>query len=243
MVNYNLLEKRYTCVALKFFKRMKKKHNVICLLVTGSYFKKRLTKKSDLDIFLIADKSCSLREKGVMIIDGIKVSYFLNPYWKILELLNSEKAKLKRPTAEFVYFSDCLIGKEEGHNLKKIAKETIDSSTPKIASKEVLYLGWKLYDKLGVFKRKNYERFNKEYLKFDLFDFSINTFFLIKRLYKPNAKYVLKRIKIIDNLFYNKVKKFLEDKSDSNLINLTRYLLRLLNFKSENYFRRIKAKD
>jgi ferredoxin-fold anticodon binding domain-containing protein len=180
-------------------------------------------------------------EKGVYVIDGVKVSYFLNPYWKIIKLLNSEKGKLKRPTTEFVYFSDCFTGKREAGVLKKIGKNIINSLTAKIDSKEISYFGWKLYDKIEILKRKNYDSLKKEYLKFDLFDLSINIFFLIKRSYKPHAKYVLERIKILDILFYKKVKKFLVNKSDPNLIDLTAYLLKLLNFNSKNYFKKTKA--
>lgn len=241
MENYKLLKEKYDKVALKFFQIMKKRYKVVCMLLTGSYYTKKLTKRSDLDIFLITDNKSNLRVKGVNFIDGIKVSYFLNPYWKIVKLLKSEKNKLKRPTAEFVYFSDCFIGKKEVKLLKKIAKNTINSLATRVNSKESLYLGWKLYDKAEVLKRKNYNLFNKEYLKFDLFNFSVDTFFLIKRSYKPNAKYVLERMKMLDSLFYNKVKKFLKDNSDSNLIGLTTHIVKLLNFKQKEYFKKTKA--
>ena len=156
VVKYKLLEKKYKSVSLKFLERMNKKYKIVCMLVTGSYYTKKLTKKSDLDLFLVTDRASNLREKGVNIIHGIKISYFLNPYWKIIKLLDSEKNKFKRPTAEFVYFSNCLTGEKEAKILKEMAKETINSLTPKIDAEEILYLGWKLYDKVEVFKRKNY---------------------------------------------------------------------------------------
>ena len=102
-------------------------------------------------------------------------------------------------------------------------------------------MGWKLYDKIEVLKRKNYNLLNKEYLKFDLFDLSINIFFLIKRLYKPYVKYTLEKIRILDKIFYKKIKKFLKNKSYSNLIDLTTYIIKLLNFNSKNYFKKNKS--
>jgi|TARA_Y100000034_G_C6895667_1_gene412863 predicted nucleotidyltransferase len=240
MENNKLLEEKYNKIALEFLEKMRKKFDIVCVLLTGSYFTKKLTKKSDLDVFLITNTS-NLREKGVNIIKGVKVSYFLNPYWKIIKLLNSEKNKLKRPTAEFIYFSDCLIGEEKARPLKKIAKKTINSSIPKIDVKEKSYLGWKIYDKLEVFKRENYNSFNKEYLKFNLFELLINTFFLIKKSYRPHSKYTLEKINTIDKIFHKKIEKFLKNESNSNLIYLSNYLLKLLNFSSEDYFKREKT--
>ncbi|MEK9206943.1 MAG: nucleotidyltransferase domain-containing protein [Patescibacteria group bacterium] len=242
MENYKILQEKYDKVALKFLQIMKKKYKIVCMLLTGSYYTKKLNKKSDLDVFLITKNSSNLRIKGVSFVNGIKVSYFLNPYKKIVRLLNSERGKLKRPTAEYVYFSDCLIGKGEAGFLKKIAKRTIKSLIIKIDIKERLYLGWKLYDKLEIFKRKDYNSLNKEYLKFDLFDLSIGTFFFIKRSYKPHAKYVLNRIKILDKIFYKKVKTFLKERSNSKLANLAAYVLKLLGFNKKDYFKKTKAK-
>ena len=241
MPKHELLKEKYRKIAMKFLLQKKKEHKILCMLLTGSYYSGKISKTSDLDVFLITDNLSNLREKGVKFIEDIKVSYFINPYWKIIELLNSEKGELKRPTAEFIYFSDCVFGNEEEKKLKKLAKATIDSLIPKIDGGEISYLGWKLLDKMDVLKRKNYDKLNKEYLKHNLFELSVNTFFLMKRSYKPHAKYVLNYIKTLDEMYYYKLRKYLEDKSDSNLFFIVNYLLKLLNFNSEDYFKRTKV--
>lgn len=91
---------------------------------------------------------------------------------------------------------------------------------------------------MEVFKRENYNSFNKEYLKFNLFELLINTFFLIKKSYRPHSKYTLEKINTIDKIFHKKIEKFLKNESNSNLIYLSNYLLKLLNFSSEDYFKR-----
>lgn len=241
MEKSNRIRKKYFNVALKFLNKMKSKHKIICMLITGSYYQKNLTKFSDLDIFLITNNSSHLREKGTQIIDGIKVSYFLNPYWKIKESLLFEKGRIKRPTSEFIYFSECIYGIKEIERLKKLAKISLNSKIQKIDKKEITYLGWKLYDKSEVLKRKNYNSLNKEYLKHDLFNFCIEIFFLLKRSYKPHTKYTLEKIEVLDKQFYNILKRFLKNDSNFNLLLLSSYLLNLLNFKSKDYFKRTKA--
>ena len=233
------LKSKYTKAALKFLKQISADHRIICALVTGSYYTGALTESSDLDIFLITDNSSKLRERGVLFFEGIKVSYFLNPYWKIVELLSYEKGKLKRPTAEIICFSKCLAGSVR--ELRRAAKKTLNSLTPKINEKEITHLGWKLYDKIEVFNRKNYAEINKEYLKFDLLDLSIDIFFLIKRSYRPHAKYTIERIWILDKVFYKKLRNFLKNKSDICLVIMVSYLSKLLKFKATDSYKRTKA--
>ena len=234
-----VLKLKYTEIALRFLKLMNAKYRIICALATGSYYTGGLTESSDLDMFLITDNSSKQRERGVLFFEGIKVSYFLNPHWKIIELLSSEKGKLKRPTAESVCFSKCFAG--SNGELRKIAKKTLNSSTTKINKQEISHLGWKLYDKIEVFNRKNYAEINKEYLRFDLLNLSIDVFFLIKRSYRPHAKYTMDRIQVLDKIFYKKLKNFLKNKSDISLTAMVNYLSQLLKFEVAGYYKRTKT--
>lgn len=236
MENYKKnIKNKYTFIANKFIEEKKKKIPIICVLITGSYYSGRLTKKSDLDIFLITDNTLKIREKGIKTIDNVKVSYFMNPYFKIQELLKEECKKLKRPTAEFVYFSECISGKDIAVILQKLANKAINFKLPKLSKKDTLYFGWKLNDKSEILKRKNYSKTNKEYLKYDLFDNALEIFFLIKRSYKPNAKYVLKKISSLDSYFFKLVSRYLDYRSDKNLNLLVQYLLKILKFECKNY--------
>lgn len=241
MKKEQLLKEEYRCIAQQFIEKAKKKDKIICAIITGSYYSNRLKADSDIDIFLITCKDSNKREKGIVRINGVKVSYFINPYWKIKELLNNEKNKMKRPTAETVYFSECIFGEKNAEKLKKMAKATITSLVPKTSRLELAYLGWKLYDKKSVLKKKNQDQLNKKYLKYELFDFIISTFLTIKRSYKPHAKYVLCKIKSLDRKFYNKTKKFLISDCDYDLLDMANYVSELLKFHEEEYFKRTKA--
>lgn len=241
MVEYNkYLKSKYTFTAKKFVDEKSKEYKIICALITGSYYSGRLRKNSDIDLFLIT-KNMPTREKGVKIIDNIKVSYYINPLWKIKHLLSDETKKLKRPTAEFVYFSKCIYGEEVANQLQKISKNTIQSKLPKPSKEDTSYFGWKLDDKLLALKRKNNSSLNKEYLKHDLFDCCIDAFFIFKRSYKPHSKYVLKRIKDIDFSFFKLLEKYLKEKSEKNLEKIVYHLLKILHFKAEDYFKITKA--
>lgn len=241
MADYNnCLKNHYNLIAKKFVDEKSREYKIICVFITGSYYSGRLHKNSDIDLFLITN-NISTREKGVKIIESIKVSYYINPLWKIKQLLSDETGKLKRPTAEFVYFSTCIYGKRIANNLQKISKSTIQSKLPKFTKEDTSYFGWKLEDKLLAFKRKNYSDSEKEYLNHDLFDYCIDTFFIFKRSYRPHSKYVLKRIKGIDSSFFKLIEKYLKERSEKNIEKIANCLLKMLQFKAEDYFKITKA--
>ena len=98
-----------------------------------------------------------------------------------------------------------------------------------------------MHDKIEVFNRKNYVEINKEYLRFDLLNLSIDVFFLIKRSYRPHAKYTMDRMRVLDKLFYKKLKNFLKNKSDISLIAMVNYLSQLLKFEAVNYYKKTKT--
>src|SRR3989344_4651531 len=236
MAEYNnSLKNKYTLVAKKFIDKKSGEYKIVCALITGSYYSGKLRKSSDIDLFLITNNML-IREKGVKIIDNIKVSYYINPLWKIKQLLFDETAKLKRPTAEFVYFSKCIYGGVIAAKLQRISKDTIQSKLPVSSKKDKSYFGWKLDDKLLVLERKNYSFLEKEYLKHDLFNYCIDTFFIVKRSYKPHSKYVLKRIKDIDPFLFRLAERYLNERSEINLRKIVNYLFRILHFKARDYF-------
>jgi bis(5'-nucleosidyl)-tetraphosphatase len=238
IIKENLIEKEYNKILKKFEEKIKKIERVLCYFVTGSYFNKKLKKGSDLDIFVVSAPSTK-RSKGIMIIDNVKVSYFMNPINKVYNLLISEKGKLKRPTTEMIFFSDNFLNEKLSIELKNLAEKTYCSKMPKIEKSEQKYYGWKLYDKMTSFLRSPLNEEKSIYLEIDLFNFLIDLFFMHKREYVPNAKYLIDKTIELDKNFGEKILNYLGDRNNSrrHLEILCRYILKALKFKKKDYYR------
>ena len=91
VVKYKLLEKKYKSVSLKFLERMNKKYKIVCMLVTGSYYTKKLTKKSDLDLFILGKHKDlgDLEEKNKIKINPIKAKEFNEKEHLIKEIIKN----------------------------------------------------------------------------------------------------------------------------------------------------------
>lgn len=82
---------KYKKALEKFIDSIKNDEEIIGILISGSYYRKKLDKNSDIDIHLILDKSCEYRERGNVWIDGIEIEYFKNPPQQIRSYFKKEK--------------------------------------------------------------------------------------------------------------------------------------------------------
>lgn len=233
-----IINEKFERALMKITNNLIKNKNPICFFVTGSYYNQTLRRGSDLDVFVVTNPGTK-REKGVLIVEGIKVSYFINPINKVYNLLLEEKEQYKRPTCEMIFFSISFLDKKVSNDLKKLAFESLNSKLPKKKIEEFSYLSWKLYDKLNSYLVELSYNNSKAYLlENDLFNFSVDVFFTaIKRDYKPHTKYILNRIKSLDVGFFKLVCNYLSeyDKRSENIKKLVNYLLNKLKFKKSPY--------
>lgn len=230
-----ILAKKFDKAILKFKEKIMKSRKITCLFVTGSYFRKKLKTDSDLDIFLVTPLSTK-REKGIYLIDDIKVSYFINPINKVYSLLLEEKNQQKRPTSEMIYFSKSFLNNAKSKELKLLAKSSLSNKLPKKSSDEISYYSWKLFDKFNSYKseRKN-NKIKYKFLEIDIFNFSIEIFLeVLKREYIPHTKYILEKIYSLDKKFYRLITSYLEN-TDKNLDKVIIYLLSKLKFNKKEY--------
>jgi predicted nucleotidyltransferase len=230
MVN---LKEKYLKIAKEFLDKIKKESEVVCALITGSYFNNKLSKNSDIDIFIII-KNQERGKKGVKIIRKVKISFFVNPLKFVKRLLKEEKNAFKRTTAEILFFSDCIYGQETLKKLKEEANKVLQSKLPKLSKREIYYYGWKLYDKLVAFDR-DIEKTQKEYLKNDLLWYCIDIYFKVKRTYKPHTKYVLTKIRELDFQLYKYIIESLNGKYKA-IFKIVKYLQKKLRFSQKDYY-------
>lgn len=230
------LKRKYKEISEEYLKGVREKNKVLCTLITGSYFNNKLSKNSDIDIFIITQNE-KKGKKGVKTVNGVKVSFFINPLMFVKKLLKEEKNSFKRPTSEIILFSDCIFGDEIAKKLKFEANKILKTKLPKMTKKEIYYYGWKLYDKLVAFDR-DINKEQKEYLRNDLFWYCIDVHFRAKRTYKPHTKYILQNIKNKERKLYSHIKKHL--RGDKNAIfKIVKYIEQELNFFQKDYHRPI----
>ena len=65
-------------------------HNVVGMLVCGSYITGSPTNHSDLDVHMVLDNGVNYRERGNKIIDGLLIEYFANPPRQIIKYFDDD---------------------------------------------------------------------------------------------------------------------------------------------------------
>jgi len=92
------MDERFRHALDLFASRMRRNPRVIGIIATGSVDHSKPDKNSDLDVFVLLDKS-KTRERGNTWIDGVEVEYFLNPVNQVRHEFKEERASNSAATA------------------------------------------------------------------------------------------------------------------------------------------------
>lgn len=107
-----------------FIKKIKANygHDLLGILLTGSLSKKILSKNSDIDLFILV-KDRGKRIRGIEIVNGIEVEYFINPPKQLESDMERERAQQKKITLNI--FKDGKILYDKNGSLKKLQKKAL----------------------------------------------------------------------------------------------------------------------
>lgn len=62
-----------------YVEKIREQPDVIGILVSGSFVHGRISKNSDIDIYIVLRPECDFRERGNTWVNGVEVEYFMNP--------------------------------------------------------------------------------------------------------------------------------------------------------------------
>jgi predicted nucleotidyltransferase len=101
---------------------------IIAGVLTGSYVTGNQDASSDIDIYLVSADSRPYRERGNRIVHGFLMEYFINPAWKIHELMDPEQDSLNRVTCSLLVNGKVLFDRTRVlPGLKERAREILET--------------------------------------------------------------------------------------------------------------------
>lgn len=199
----NILVK-YEKVLKKFVDQQKCNPKVIGIFVSGSFIHSKPDKNSDLDIFVLLDKS-KYRERGNTWIDGIEIEYFINPVLQVKDYFKTEIGEKAPCTAHM--FANSVVLYKKGNELDKLIKEAkliLKRPVPKMKKMEIELARYFIDDL--------YKDLEDTYVNGDLFAFnlmankvlekSLQIFIKYKNVRQEKIKRLMNQLEILDKSFY-----------------------------------------
>lgn len=224
--------------ALKIFvNKYKKDQNVLAVLVSGSYIHSKPDKNSDLDVYIVTEKT-KMRERGNTWINGVEIEYFINSPKQIKYYFKQETGD-KAPTTAHMFANSIVLYKKNNvvNDLMKKAKLLIKKKMPKMSKMEIELARYEIDD-----TRKDLE---DVYLKNDIFAFFVivndllmdclKIFYKAKRIPKEKSKRIQKHLRQLDKefekLFSNAIQEQNINKKYQAVNKVVGYIERLINGK------------
>ncbi|MCD4694392.1 nucleotidyltransferase domain-containing protein [bacterium] len=197
-------DNKYKEIIDSFIKKFKSDNNVSAILIFGSYYKNKMDKNSDIDIYIILKES-DFRERGNIWIKGVEIEYFLNPVKQIKHYLKKEQNSSHASTVNILLNSKVVYNNDnEVKYLIDRAKNILEVDR-KISKEQIKMYKYSLDD----LKRK----LENVYLKKDVFTFYLiahqiilkllDFFCKIESISKEENKEIGRRIIKKDVDFYN----------------------------------------
>ena len=231
------MQEKFQQALQKFVDKHKKNKNVIGIFLTGSFIHSKPDKNSDLDVYILTNKS-KFRERGNTWINEVEIEYFINPIKQVESYFEEEKAEGAPHTAHMFANSKILYSK--GNELKRLIQKAI--KIMKIPRKPMS----RISRKLSKYQIDDLEKDLEEvYIKKDEFSFShiaiailnetLEVFLKIKRLNIEKSKRLENYLKQKDTkfaeLYTNALLEKDFNKKYTKLIELIRYIEILLEGK------------
>ena len=227
----------------KFINKFKNNHpneniTVVGILGFGSNFNQRkISKNSDLDLYIII-KNTNKRYRGIMIVDGMEIDYFVNPIKQLEQDWKNFKKGIMHKNTILYMLKDSKIILDKNNQLKKIKAEAKIFFKEKIENKKILLndLIIKKYFIEDYLKDIEDDLENKDIQSWQ-YNFNLLLIFLVEFFCEINKipldkpKYLMEEIAKKDKKFikiYNSIAKSLSIKDKSQKINeLSLYCLNL----------------
>lgn len=137
----------------KFLSAYKDEDYFLGAILTGSYVTGNNTPNSDIDVYIVSKDDTPWRERGNKLVDGYLIEYFINPKWKILAYMESERKELAMSTTNIFINSKILYDKDgsvqELIDFANNSRNTIDEiEIDDFKYKSNCYSVWDAFDEL-----------------------------------------------------------------------------------------------
>ena len=125
------LKDKFENALKQFVDKHKKNSNVMAILVSGSYVHSKPDKNSDLDVYIVLEKS-KMRERGNTWINGIEIEYFINSINQVNSYFKREKEGKDSPSTAHMFVNSKVLLKRGNYldGLIKEAKIILKKKTP-----------------------------------------------------------------------------------------------------------------
>ena len=157
-------EKKWQIVN-KFLNKYKDKDYFEGAVLSGSYASGNYNENSDIDVYIIANDTINWKERGMKLIDGQLVEYFINPISFIKKSLIEGQSNSN--CLDIRMLSNCIIVEDKHSIIENLLKEanTILEKGPtaldEYSYKINCYMVWSRFDELEIkYKRKEDIEFN-----------------------------------------------------------------------------------
>jgi len=224
------LEPKYQKALDKFVEKYKKNKRVIGIILTGGMVHSKPDKNSDLDVFIVLDKS-KTRERGNTKINGVEVEYFINPVEQIKYEFKKDFERNKGHTANM--FSNSIVLYKKGDKLDsliKMAKKSIRKPLKKMDKMKIEMKKYSIddYEKDLEDALVVKDEFSFNHMANRILEESLEIFLGLKRKIMEKPKRLLNFLKKEDikfaKLYENAVLEKNMSKRYNSLIKLVRYV-------------------
>ena len=169
----------------KFLTKYKNKGYFIGAVLSGSYAAGNENENSDIDIYIIANDTIDWKEKGMKLIEGQLVEYFINPIGYIKKSLKEQQDN--KGCLDIRMLSNCKIIMDSNGKIEELvteAKRLLEkgpNAPDDCTYKKNCYMVWSRFDELDL-KYKRNQDIDFNYCIF--LQEVINSYFQNKRIYK-----------------------------------------------------------
>ncbi len=197
------MDERFRNALDLFASRMRRNRRVIAIIATGSVIHSKPDKNSDLDVFVLLDKS-KTRERGNTWIDGVEVEYFANPVNQVRYELKAERASNSAATA-YMFAKGMVIFKKNKivDSLVKEARSILAAKPKAIGAEQrengKYYIDDGKKDLEDLYLRRNLFAFHRS--ANGLLEVCLNLFYVCKQARGTKNKNLEAHLKRIDPKF------------------------------------------
>jgi len=133
----------------RFLADWRSRHDVVGVLVCGSYVTGGPSKRSDVDVCIILSEGVEWRERGDRVVDGYLIEYFANPANQIRSYFRSDHRRGRTNNATQYATGRILLDRGgEAARLKEEAREWLKTPLSKMDPGGVSYAKYGLWDSL-----------------------------------------------------------------------------------------------
>jgi len=185
---------------------MARRRNVVAVLVSGSYVHGRMDANSDLDVFVVTERSAT-RERGNTWIEGVEIEYFVNPVEQIRSYFAEERGAKAPCTAHMFVHGRVLFRRGDViDELRREAQAVLRCASPSMKKVERELARYHLDDLAkdldDVHRRR--DGFAFETVARDVLSACLNVFYRIRRFPPGKSKRLAAYLSEHDRTFANR---------------------------------------